>query len=166
MATLVFWRTSILFTIIKPAILLMKLWGSTAWDWVVSSVHGKHVSDGVWEAHWGLTWVGLATPLLVVLKLNLFRTSDSDCLKNWLSLVLYKCFVVSQTLSCVWLFAIPWTCSPPSSSVHEILQARTLEWVAIFSSWGSSRPRGQTHVSYIPCIGKWVLTCPLCARLI
>ena len=32
-------------------------------------------------------------------------------------------------------------CSPPGSSVHGILQARTLEWVAISSSRGSSRPR-------------------------
>ena len=28
----------------------------------------------------------------------------------------------------------PMDCSPPGSSVHEILQARTLEWVAIFFS--------------------------------
>ena len=32
--------------------------------------------------------------------------------------------------------------SPPDSSVHEILQARVLEWVAMPSSRGSSRPRG------------------------
>ena len=38
-------------------------------------------------------------------------------------------------------------CSPPSSSVHGILQARTLEWVAIPFSRGSSRPREQTCVS-------------------
>ena len=30
--------------------------------------------------------------------------------------------------------------SPPGSSVHEILQARILEWVAIFSSRGYSHP--------------------------
>ena len=29
-------------------------------------------------------------------------------------------------------------CSPPGSSVHGILQARILEWVAIFFSRGSS----------------------------
>ena len=40
--------------------------------------------------------------------------------------------------------------SPPDFSVHEILQARILEWVAIFSSRGSSRPRDQTWVSRIP----------------
>ena len=32
----------------------------------------------------------------------------------------------------------PMDCSPRGSSVHGILQARTLEWVAIFSSRGSS----------------------------
>ena len=32
-------------------------------------------------------------------------------------------------------------CSPPGSSVHGILQARTLEWVAITSSRGSSQPK-------------------------
>ena len=42
----------------------------------------------------------------------------------------------------------PTDCSPPGSSVHGILQARTLEWGAVSSSRGSSRPRGQTC---IPC---------------
>ena len=38
-------------------------------------------------------------------------------------------------------------CSPPGSSVHEIFQARILEWVAISFSRGSSQPRDQTQVS-------------------
>ena len=38
----------------------------------------------------------------------------------------------------------PVDCSPPGSSVHGILQARILEWVAISSLRGSSRPRDQT----------------------
>ena len=42
----------------------------------------------------------------------------------------------------------PMDCSPPGSSVHGILQARILEWVAISSSRGSSWPRDQTHVSW------------------
>ena len=37
-------------------------------------------------------------------------------------------------------------CSPPGSSVHEILQARILEWVAISFSRGSSRPKDWTQV--------------------
>ena len=43
----------------------------------------------------------------------------------------------------------PVDCSPPGSSVHEILQARILEWVAISFSRGSSRPRDRTQVSRI-----------------
>ena len=43
----------------------------------------------------------------------------------------------------------PMDCSPPGSSVHEILQATILERVAIHFSRGSSRPRNQTQVSYI-----------------
>ena len=41
----------------------------------------------------------------------------------------------------------PMDCSPPGSSVHEIFQARVLEWVAISLSRGSSQPRDWTQVS-------------------
>ena len=41
----------------------------------------------------------------------------------------------------------PVDCSPPSSSVHGILQARILEWVAISFFRGSSRTRDRTQVS-------------------
>ena len=40
-------------------------------------------------------------------------------------------------------------CSPPGSSIHGILQARILEWVAISISRRSSWPRDQTQVSHI-----------------
>ena len=43
----------------------------------------------------------------------------------------------------------PMNCSWPGSSVHRILQARILEWVAMPSSKGSSRPSVRTQVSYI-----------------
>ena len=43
----------------------------------------------------------------------------------------------------------PRYCSLPGSSVHGILQARILEWVAIFFSRGSSWPRDWTQVSCI-----------------
>jgi len=47
--------------------------------------------------------------------------------------------------------------SLPVFSVHEILQARILEWVAISSSRGSSQPGDQTLVSYVSCIGWQIL---------
>ena len=43
----------------------------------------------------------------------------------------------------------PMECSHPSSSVHGILQARILEWVAIPFSRGSSQLRDWTQVSCI-----------------
>ena len=44
----------------------------------------------------------------------------------------------------------PMDCNLPGSSVHGILQARILEWVAISSTRGSSQPWNQTQVSCIP----------------
>ena len=46
----------------------------------------------------------------------------------------------------------PMDCSPPGSSIHGILQARILEWVAMPSSRGSSWPRDWTCVFYNSCI--------------
>ena len=51
----------------------------------------------------------------------------------------------------------PMDCRLPGSSVHGILQARILEWVALPSSRGSSWPRDRTHISYVSCIGRQVL---------
>jgi len=49
---------------------------------------------------------------------------------------------------CLTLFDLM-DCNPPDSSVHGIIQARILEWVAIFFSKGSFQPRDQTRVSCI-----------------
>ena len=42
-------------------------------------------------------------------------------------------------------------CCPPGSSIHGILQARILEWVALPFSRESSQPGNQTQVSHIAC---------------
>ena len=46
----------------------------------------------------------------------------------------------------------PMACSPPGSSIHGILQARVLEWIAMLFSRGSSQPRYWTHVSLSPAL--------------
>ena len=51
----------------------------------------------------------------------------------------------------------PLDCSPPGASVHEILQARILEWVAISYSRGSSPAKDQTCISSISCTGRQIL---------
>ena len=45
-------------------------------------------------------------------------------------------------------------CSLPDSSVHGILQARILEWVATSFSREPSQPRDWTHVSCVSCIAS------------
>ena len=68
-------------------------------------------------------------------------------------LSLYRCMRAKSLQSCPTLFN-PIDYGPPSSSVHGILQARVLEWIAMPPSRGCSRPRNQTCASYI---GRWVL---------
>ena len=82
----------------------------------------------------------------------------SDFLLNWQANSLSLCllgspgvfqdhFLVCAVPSClshVWLFV-----TPPGSCVHGTLQAVILEWVAMPSSRGSSRPRDRTQVSPI-----------------
>ena len=45
----------------------------------------------------------------------------------------------------------------PGFSVHGILQAKILAWVAMPSSKGSSQPRDRTHVSFVSSTSRWVL---------
>ena len=77
-------------------------------------------------------------------------------LSSWASLTacVLNCF------SHVWL-CNPRDCSLPGFSVHGILQARIVEWVAIHT-WedarGSSQPGDRTHISYVSCIGMQVLS--------
>ena len=75
-------------------------------------------------------------------------TSSAFCPKSQKldSFVIYSSLKVAQ--SCPTL-CNPVDCSPPGSSVHGVLQARILEWVAISFSRGSSRPRDRTQVSHI-----------------
>ena len=67
---------------------------------------------------------------------------------------------VRSTFACVQsspTLCNPMDHSPPASSVHGISQAGILEWVAISSSRGSSRPRGWTISSCGSCTGRWLL---------
>ena len=55
----------------------------------------------------------------------------------------YLCMKVKVTQS------LPTLCDPTDYTVHRILQATVLEWVAFPFSRGSSQPRDQTQVSHI-----------------
>ena len=64
----------------------------------------------------------------------------------------HVCMHIMQSLQSCLTHCDPMDCSSPGSSVHGILQARILEWVAMPFSRGSSQPRGLTHLSWILCI--------------
>ena len=63
---------------------------------------------------------------------------------SWsMSLTSFACCVLSH-FSCVQLFEAQWTVACQAPLIHEIFQARILEWVAISSSGGSFWPRDPT----------------------
>ena len=81
---------------------------------------------------------------------------DSTERLNWTEL--NWCYVrCAKSLQLCLTLCNPMDHSPSGSSVHETSQARILEWVAVPSSRGSSQPRDGTRVSYVSCIGRWVL---------
>ena len=86
----------------------------------------------------------LALAILVFPQQKLF--SILSVIKEMIDIWACRKVKVLNTDSCLTL-CNPMDCSLPGSSVHGMLQARTLEWVAISSSKGSSQPRDQTQVS-------------------
>ena len=76
--------------------------------------------------------------------------------ENHLSFGFLSCMRAKLPQSCLTL-CNPMDCSPPGSSVHGILQARIVEWVAVSSSRGSFWPWDRTYVSCVSCTGRWVL---------
>ena len=65
--------------------------------------------------------------------------------------------VHAQSLQSYLTLCDPMDSSLPGSSVHEILQATILEWVATPSPSGSFPPSDRTHISCISCRGRQIL---------
>ena len=85
-------------------------------------------------------------------RINPKETRCTNCLLGCLFIITMPCNQSESesevTQSCLTLHD-PMDCSPPGFSVHGILQATVLEWVAISFSRGSSQPRDRTQVSHI-----------------
>ena len=91
---------------------------------------------------------------------NSAAASPCGCFEhlNWnVWCVKSTCLYAKSLQSCPTL-CHPMDCSPPGSSLHGVFQARILEWVAMASSRGSSRPRDRTHVSCVSCAGRQFFT--------
>ena len=80
------------------------------------------------------------TPPDTPMERHFFNFDEKQCLITILK--------VKVSQSCPTL-CDPMDCNLPGSSVHGILQARTLEWVAVSFSRESSQPRDRTQVSRI-----------------
>ena len=96
-----------------------------------------------WSHMYILTFAVYWQILLVFPLCNVYSTKESQnlilfCRPNVL------CMLVAPLCPNLWDLI---DCSLPSSSVHGILQARILEWIAISFSRGCSHPRDRTRVS-------------------
>ena len=96
------------------------------WVWFLFGEPGSHMLQGI------------AKNLKTKQKVTLYQTLH----EHIICMILMK---VSVAQLCPTLRE-PVDCSPPGSSVHRILQARILEWVALLFSRVSSQPRDQTKI--------------------
>ena len=71
----------------------------------------------------------------------------------------FRMVVCTQLLSDVLLWIVLYSVegSPQGSSVHGIFQQRILEQVSISYFSGSSQSRDRSCVSWVSCIGRWIL---------
>ena len=90
----------------------------------------------------------LMSDLLSSTEGHLLALSVVRCL-GFLGYILYLRESESEVAQSCPTLCDPVDCSLLDSSVHGILQARILEWVAISFSRGSSQPRDRTRVSCI-----------------
>ena len=104
------------------------------------------VGGGGWKS--GLqTWEPQASPSPTLCPFTALKPSE------------HPSSVSAQLLQLCPALCDPMDCSLPGSSIHGILQARILKWVAMASSRGSPQPRDGIHTSYVPCIsGRFFTT--------
>ena len=95
------------------------------------------------EDMWGYKHICHGLPWAPSPLKKIMLTSQCFCIWRW-----GLCKHAKPLQSCP-VLCDPMENSPPGSSVHGILQAKTLEWVAMPSDRGSSPPRDQTCVCYV-----------------
>ena len=91
---------------------------------------------------------------LISFKIDWFELlAVQGTLKSLLQTYMWNICARPESLQLCLTLCDPLDCSPPGSSVHGILQARILEWVAMPSSRGSSQTKDQTCASL--CLLHW-----------
>ena len=132
------------------------IWATRQAKWKWNSLSSVWLFATPWTSSWGqTTGVGSSFPSLADLPNPGIKWGSLLRCRRILYQLSYQgrpsCCLVAK--SCPMLYD-HMDCSPPGSSVHGNSQARTLEWVAISFSRGSSGPKDRTHGSWI---GRWIL---------
>ena len=122
--------------------------------WSLSGSRAGHCLQGWGEAP-RERWLGICAQIFFC-KSKLCVISNPRRERGWILVCLYAVYCAKLLQSCPTL-CNPKDHSPRGSSVPGILQTRILEWVAVLSSRGPSRPRDLTRISFISCIRRWVL---------
>ena len=136
----------------------VKGWGVGGSAWWVLRMNcmdwGKQSSGLCWNHYpYKPIFLCLAT-WIDLLWSHQFFFSKTDCLSKLIYVNFQLCLSFIPRVLCVYVLVSQscltlcdsMDCSPPGSSVHGILQARILEWVAIPFSRGSSWPMDWTQV--------------------
>ena len=108
-----------------------------------------------------LSQMGICTPTFTAVLFTITKTrkqlkcpaTDKWIKKTWHIHTVEYCVCVLSCFSSVLILGDCMDYRPPDSSVHGILQASLLGWVAISSSRGSSWSKDQNHIAYISCTG-------------
>ena len=108
-------------------------WGFVLW-WLLMRVGDPSAPRSLMDKHRNHSWSVVNRCHRQEINLCSFKP-----LRYWRCLICIECARAQSFQSCLTL-CNPMGCSPPGSSVHEILQARILEWVAMPSSRRSSQP--------------------------
>ena len=96
----------------------------------------------LWSSAHLCDWPSLPSCLQQLLALCFAKCFRTIPIPENTSFCCYYCLIAQLCLT--FCYSNPMVCSLPCFSVHEISQARILEWVAIAFSRGSSWPRDQT----------------------
>ena len=134
---------------------------SVSFGWSIQSTYIQGNYQYTCSYDYCLNWFGLFLRSFSSLVFPAWRSSSSVCCKADLVVPESLRFCLS-----VHVDSVAGSCPTPydpteisllDSSVHGIFPARIVEWVAISSSMGSSRPKDRTHLSCSSCFGRRIL---------
>ena len=117
----------------------------------------KLLPYGRWTA-----WVLVGSWYLLMAQVEIGDDGWDSALNNKVNIWSGLWISPISTVRCLVAQSCPTLCDPTDYnprgfSDHGISEARILEWVALSFSRRSLQPRDWTQVSWISCIGRWIL---------